>query len=123
MSASGTPSTSTVVWPDDAPRTEIDEQTTLGNTYVRSLMRSQLRAGLAVVTGPPAGPPSPGTDDARTPGRQGLYDPQNEHDACGVGFVVDIKGRKSHQIVSQAIQVLINLTHRGACGCEENTRS
>src|SRR3954464_11460195 len=53
--------------------------------------------------------------------RAGLYDPQHEHDACGVGFVVDIKGRKSHTIVAQALQVLINLGHRGACGCEVNT--
>ena len=55
------------------------------------------------------------------PARQGLYDPRHEHDACGVGFVVDLKGRKSHSIVEQAIQVLLNLQHRGACGCEENT--
>src|SRR5881396_3299500 len=52
---------------------------------------------------------------------QGLYDPRHEHDACGVGFVVNIKGRKSHTIVQQALQVLINLLHRGACGCEPNT--
>ena len=55
------------------------------------------------------------------PEKQGLYDPANEHDACGVGFVVDMKGRKSHAIVRQAIQVLKNLAHRGACGCEVNT--
>src|ERR1041385_93954 len=55
------------------------------------------------------------------PGRQGLYDPQFEHEACGVGFVVNIKGRKSHAIISQAIEVLLNLDHRGACGCEANT--
>ena len=55
------------------------------------------------------------------PPKQGLYDPANEHDACGVGFVVDIKGRKSHRILEQAIQVLRNLDHRGACGCEVNT--
>jgi glutamate synthase (NADPH/NADH) large chain len=52
---------------------------------------------------------------------QGLYDPAHEHDACGVGFVVDIEGRKSHAIVRQALSVLINLLHRGACGCEPNT--
>src|SRR5881409_3019553 len=52
---------------------------------------------------------------------QGLYDPRHEHDACGVGFVVNIKGKKSHTIVQQALQVLINLLHRGACGCEPNT--
>jgi glutamate synthase (ferredoxin) len=55
------------------------------------------------------------------PPAQGLYDPANEHDACGVGFVVDIKGRKSHRILRQAIEVLENLDHRGACGCEVNT--
>src|SRR6267378_6006953 len=55
------------------------------------------------------------------PAAQGLYDPAHEHDACGVGFVVDMKGRKSHAIVSQALQVLKNLLHRGACGCEVNT--
>ncbi|MBM3838289.1 MAG: glutamate synthase large subunit [Verrucomicrobia bacterium] len=58
---------------------------------------------------------------AGLPAKQGLYDPWFEHDACGVGFVVNIKGRKSHRIVRQAIQVLINLNHRGACGCEANT--
>jgi glutamate synthase (ferredoxin) len=57
----------------------------------------------------------------RPPGKQGLYDPQFEHDACGVGFVANIKGRKSHAIIQQALQVLLNLDHRGACGCEANT--
>src|SRR5581483_2719894 len=51
----------------------------------------------------------------------GLYDPRHEHDACGVGFVVDIKGRRSASIVRKALQVLKNLEHRGACGCEANT--
>jgi len=55
------------------------------------------------------------------PPAQGLYDPSYEHDACGVGFVVDMKGRKSHQIVQDALQILENLSHRGACGCEVNT--
>jgi glutamate synthase (ferredoxin) len=50
-----------------------------------------------------------------------LYDPQFEHDACGVGFVVNIKGEKSHTIIRQALQLLLNLDHRGACGCEANT--
>src|SRR3989440_129136 len=64
------------------------------------------------------------TPPATVPGQpaaQGLYDPRHEHDACGVGFVVNIKGKKSHTIVRQALQVLINLLHRGACGCEPNT--
>jgi len=57
------------------------------------------------------------------PGRPaaGLYDAEYEHDSCGVGFVVDMKGRKSHAIVEHAMTVLKNLLHRGACGCEENT--
>ncbi|HVY21868.1 MAG TPA: glutamate synthase large subunit [Steroidobacteraceae bacterium] len=55
------------------------------------------------------------------PEKQGLYDPQFEHDACGVGFVVDMKGRKSHRILQQGIEVLKNLDHRGASGAEVNT--
>ena len=55
------------------------------------------------------------------PLRQGLYDPAHEHDACGMGFVVDLKNRKSHDIIEQALQILVNLEHRGACGCEKNT--
>src|SRR3989338_8715403 len=55
------------------------------------------------------------------PSQQGLYNPSFEKDSCGVGFVVDVKGRKSHQIVQQALTVLNNLRHRGACGCEANT--
>ena len=50
------------------------------------------------------------------PAAQGLYNPANEHDACGVGFVAHIKGEKSHNIVEQGLQVLDNLTHRGATG-------
>ena len=49
---------------------------------------------------------------------QGLYDPSNEHDACGVGFVAHIKGKKSHEIVSQGLQILENLDHRGAVGAD-----
>ncbi|NQW47800.1 MAG: glutamate synthase subunit alpha, partial [Planctomycetes bacterium] len=55
------------------------------------------------------------------PAKQGLYDPANEHDACGVGFVVNLHGRKSHQIIRQGLEVLENLTHRGACGCDPLT--
>jgi glutamate synthase (ferredoxin) len=55
------------------------------------------------------------------PPKQGLYDPQFEHDSCGVGFVVNIKGKKSHEIIRQGLNILINLRHRGACGCETNT--
>ena len=55
------------------------------------------------------------------PSPQGLYDPSLEHDSCGVGFIVDLKGRKSHQLVRDGLRALVNLNHRGACGCENNT--
>ncbi len=52
--------------------------------------------------------------------KQGLYDPKFEHDACGVGFIVNMKGKRSHEIVLQALTILVRLDHRGAC-CEPNT--
>ena len=55
------------------------------------------------------------------PANKGLYDPAFEHDACGVGFVVDMHGRRSHSIVEQGLTVLANLDHRGAQGAEKNT--
>ena len=55
------------------------------------------------------------------PKKQGLYDPALEHDACGMGFVVNIKGEKSHDIIDEALTVLENLSHRGASGADENT--
>lgn len=55
----------------------------------------------------------------RLPVAQGLYDPRNEHDSCGVGFVVHIKGRKSHTIIQQGLKILENLNHRGAVGADE----
>ena len=58
---------------------------------------------------------------AGQPPAQGLYDPYFEHDACGIGFVASIKGQKSHDIILKGIQVLISLTHRGACGCDPET--
>jgi glutamate synthase (ferredoxin) len=61
------------------------------------------------------------TFDPGCPAPQGLYDPSQEKDACGVGFVVHVKGVRSHTIVRQALQLLVNLLHRGACGCEVNT--
>jgi glutamate synthase (NADPH/NADH) large chain len=64
----------------------------------------------------PAGTPYTGP-----PGKQGLYDPANEKESCGVGFVAHIKGQRSHQIVLDAYEVLLAMDHRGACGCEPNT--
>jgi glutamate synthase (NADPH/NADH) large chain len=55
------------------------------------------------------------------PKAQGLYDPANEHDACGIGFVANIKGEASHDIVLKGLQILVNLAHRGACGCDAET--
>src|SRR5262245_40003664 len=54
----------------------------------------------------------------RTPAQQGLYDPRNEHDACGVGFVANVKGMKSNEIIRQGLQILLNLDHRGAVGAD-----
>src|SRR5271169_1042742 len=54
---------------------------------------------------------------ALTP-QQGLYDPRHEHDACGVGFVANIKGRKSHEVIACGLEILLNLTHRGAVGAD-----
>ena len=75
---------------------------------------------------PTAGGPT--TDTVRAPFRQhsvptahGLYDPANEHENCGVGFVAHIKGEPSHQIIKDADRILRHMVHRGACGCEENT--
>ena len=61
------------------------------------------------------------TDSYGLPAPQGLYQPDHEHDSCGVGFVAHIKGKRSHQTILDADQIAINMTHRGACGCEPNT--
>jgi glutamate synthase (NADPH/NADH) large chain len=52
---------------------------------------------------------------------KGLYLSEMEHDACGIGFVAHLKGEKSHRIIRDALTMLENMEHRGACGCEENT--
>jgi len=57
----------------------------------------------------------------RPPIPEGLYDPAFERDACGVGYLANIRGQKSHGIVADALQLLRNLQHRGACGCDQNT--
>mgnify|MGYP001819144344 FL=1 len=59
------------------------------------------------------------SDERQT--RRGLYDPRFEHDACGIGLICDIKGRKSHAIIQDGLKILVNLSHRGACGCDETT--
>src|ERR1700739_2381775 len=67
-------------------------------------MSATMEAVEGAMVGSPAGP--------------GLYDPRNEHDSCGVGFVVNIKGRKSHDIITRGLQILVNLDHRGAVGAD-----
>src|ERR1035437_4259293 len=64
---------------------------------------------------------SDGCSVSGLPMAQGLYDPRHEHDACGIGFVANISGEKSHDIVMKGIEILINLAHRGACGCDPKT--
>ena len=59
--------------------------------------------------------------NGRLPSKRGLYDPQYEHENCGVGFIAHIHGEASRQIVDDADRMLQRMEHRGACGCEENT--
>ena len=60
----------------------------------------------------------PHVEHAIRPAAEGLYDPALEKDSCGVGFIADIKGRKSHQIITDALTILVNLEHRGAVGAD-----
>lgn len=73
------------------------------------------------IIGPDAGGPSTLKEyvmEPAVPERQGLYDPANEHDACGVGFVAHVKGQKTHNIVEQGLLILKNIDHRGAVGAD-----
>jgi len=63
--------------------------------------------------------PPPTPQEIQSARQHGLYQPEHEHDACGVGFVAHIKGRKSHDIVTQGLKILENLDHRGAVGADE----
>ena len=57
----------------------------------------------------------------RLPDAQGLYNPENEHDNCGIGFVAHIKGKPSHDIVLRGLDVLLNMDHRGATGADKTS--
>ena len=72
-------------------------------------------------TTPAEGLPVSATPFSAVPARQGLYDPADEHDACGVAFVVDVPGRASHDVVQQGLQALCNMEHRGASGQEPDS--
>ena len=67
----------------------------------------------------PFEPAPPMAQEIKAAARDGLYASQMEHDACGVGFVADIKGRKAHHIIEQGLQILKNLDHRGAVGADK----
>ena len=62
--------------------------------------------------------PATGCMPAGLPQAQGLYAPEREHDSCGIGFIANIKNKKSHQLVRQGIKILVNLDHRGAVGAD-----
>ena len=62
--------------------------------------------------------PAAPSGSAYPPPAQGLYDPANERDACGLGFIAHIKGRKTHDVIVQGLKILENLTHRGATGAD-----
>src|SRR4029078_10394149 len=83
-------------------------------------MQFTLRHRGTSMSEPPVQLPAPSLPKG-PPDAIGLYDPSQEHDSCGVGFIVDIKGRRSHTVVRKGLELLINLLHRGACGCEANT--
>ena len=57
----------------------------------------------------------------KLPKKQGLYDPEFEKDSCGVGFIVDMKGEKSHKVIQDGLEILKKLEHRGACGADAKT--
>jgi len=65
--------------------------------------------------------PTPFRPQPLAPNREGLYDPSFERDSCGVGFVAHLDGRRSHATVQSGLQLLRNLQHRGACGCDQDT--
>src|SRR5258708_33493248 len=75
-------------------------------------------ATVALSAVPPSNPGEPAGDQNGAPPAEGLYDPSLEKDSCGVGFIANIKGKKSHQIVADAISILCNLEHRGAVGAD-----
>ena len=93
----------------------MDEGKTIGTA---ALAREARAAEIALRVTEPK--PVPTRRDPGLPEAQGLYDPSNEHDACGVGFVADMKNRRSHKIVAMGLQILENLDHRGAVGADQH---
>ena len=88
-------------------------------TEMMTSRTARLLAGAAKVTGPvTVKTPDTPFKASGIPSAQGLYDPRNEHDACGVGFVAHMKGEASHSIIEDGLFILENLTHRGAVGAD-----
>ena len=87
-------------------------------TAIRKPGRKERRAAARARRFSPAVPHFYDSGDPGLPAAQGLYDPALEKDSCGVGFIADIKGRKSHKIVEDALAILCNLEHRGAVGAD-----
>src|SRR5262245_33677753 len=84
----------------------------------RRTARCVRRRKVAATDQPPQGRPRERALSMASAREEGLYDPRNEHDACCVGFVANTKGRKSHDIISRGLQILVNLDHRGAVGAD-----
>src|SRR5690242_375743 len=97
-----------------------DDRSAVANNPVRRPSGGFSDARSASPGGRPPGPPRDGVGFAKAQS-PGLYDSQYEHDACGVGFVADLSGRRSHETVAQALTVLRNLDHRGAKGSDPDT--
>jgi glutamate synthase (ferredoxin) len=95
--------------------------TATSNTLPVKTVKTQLTDPTTAPRTNPRARATPAAPATRRPGKQGLYDPRHEHDACGIGFVVDMKGRPTHRIIEQGLEVLRKLDHRGATGAEPNT--
>ena len=96
----------------------MDEGKTIGTASLARAAREARAADIAARITEPK--PVPTRRDPGLPVAQGLYDPAHEHDACGAGFVADMKNRRSHRIVAMGLQILENLDHRGAVGADQH---
>ncbi|HJV59912.1 MAG TPA: hypothetical protein VJ743_03145, partial [Albitalea sp.] len=85
----------------------------------RSILAANFQSFWSDAMNKAASPASSQAEELRESAQRGLYDPANEHDACGVGFVAHIKGGKAHSIIEQGLKILENLDHRGAVGADK----
>jgi glutamate synthase (NADPH/NADH) large chain len=103
---------------DSSPYPQAPRLGDSANARLSDRLSSSLSSQRLSSPGPSAQERAPSASRHGVPDAQGLYDPTHEHDACGVGFVAHIKGKKSHAIVEQGLLILKNLTHRGAVGAD-----